>query len=259
MDTFTQKNVLITGASSGIGKEFAKQLAGQGATLILTARSEAALKELAHSLSEQHKVQTHVFCQDLGQPGGAQLLAQKIQQAGLQVDVVINNAGFGKWGPFESVDAATYEAMLNLNIHAVVALTHFFLPAMLERGEGGFINVASTAGFQPVPYFSTYSASKAFVISFSEGLWREYKDRGVVFTCLCPGGTDTNFHEVSQMDKRKLIALASSEKVAQLALQAFLKGKLNVIAGAKNYLLANSIRFAPRRWVTEVTAAMFRP
>ncbi len=259
MDGFTDKTVLITGASSGIGSEFARQLAAKQANLILTARTEPALQQLAANLSNTHKLRIEVMPADLSQPNGPQELAKKIEASGMQVDVVINNAGFGKWGPFRNYDLETYDAMCRLNMNAVVALTYLFLPGMLERKRGGFINVASTAGFQPIPYFAAYSATKAFVINLSEALWREYRDRGITVTCLCPGGTDTPFHEVSKIDRRKLMALQPAEEVARVGLEAFLRGKPTVISGFKNYLLANAVRFAPRRLVVAVSEALFKP
>jgi len=259
MKSFANKTVFITGASSGIGEAFAKLLAAEQATLILTARSESKLRTFARELEKEHHIKAHVFPGDLSLPETPQKLFVEIKKANFDVDVVINNAGFGKWGKFESYDYRIYQEMCQLNINSVVALTHLFLPAMLGRGDGGFINVASTAGFQPLPFFATYGATKSFVINFTEALWAEYKDRGVMFTCLCPGGTESNFHQVSQIDPRKLVGLESSEKVAGLGLKAFLKGQPTVISGLKNYLLANSTRIGSRKLVANVTAAMFRP
>ncbi|MFQ5602328.1 MAG: SDR family NAD(P)-dependent oxidoreductase [bacterium] len=259
MKSFRNKTVLVTGASSGIGECFARLLAAKQANLILTARSKDKLNDLANELNKRFKIQAHVFPGDLSSPNTPQTLFEQVSSHGLEVDVVINNAGFGKWGHFESINYATYEEMCNLNMQAVVALTYLFLPNMLVKKTGGFINVASTAAFQPVPYFATYSATKAFVLSFSEALWGEYRERGLTVTCLCPGGTESNFHEVSEMDPDKIIGLESAEKVAELGLSAFLKGKLTVISGVKNYLLANSIRLANRKTVTKISAAMFRP
>ncbi|RMF66287.1 MAG: SDR family oxidoreductase [Calditrichaeota bacterium] len=259
MKQIKEKTVLITGASSGIGAEFAKLLAEKGAHLILTARSEDKLKELAGTLQEAFSVRARVLPADLSRPEAPARLFQQVKDTGEQVDVVINNAGFGKWGRFDSVDLETYLQMCTLNIDAVVALTHLFLPDMLAKGEGGFINVASTAAFQPVPFFATYSATKAFVLSFSEALSEEYRDQGITVTCLCPGGTATNFHQVSKIDTKKLIGLEPAAKVARVGLDAFLRGQPTVISGFKNYLLANSTRLVPRKTVAKVTAALFRP
>ena len=259
MNSYKNKTILITGASNGIGKAFAEQLATQGAKLILTARSEKKLQELAKRLSNDHSTMTDVVVGDLSLPETPQRLFNEIESKNLDVDVVINNAGFGKWGPFHSVDYQTYQQMCALNINAVIALTHLFLPAMLKKKDGGFINVASTAGFQPIPFFATYSATKSFVLNFSEALWKEYKDDGITITCLCPGGTQSGFHQVSNMEKSKLVGFETPEKVAKLGLKAFLQGKLTVISGFKNYLLANSTRFGTRKRVTAITAAMFKP
>lgn len=259
MKRFQGKTVLITGASSGLGAEFARRLAESGANLLLTARSRDKLDALAKSLAEKHKGEARVFVADLGAPQGPRELFDEIAGAGIDVDIVINNAGFGKWGHFESFDRATYESMCNLNMNAVVALTRLFLPGMLARKAGGFLNVASTAAFQSVPYFAVYSATKAFVLSFSEALSEEYRDRGIQITCLCPGATETNFHRVSQVDRKKLSKMESAEKVVRAGLRAFLAGRPAVISGAMNYILANSSRLMPRAVVSKVTARMFRP
>lgn len=259
MDRYQNKTILITGASSGIGQAFARLLADESANLILTARSEKKLQELASELSDKNGIGTHVFPGDLSLQQTPANLFKQIQKAGLTVDVVINNAGFGKWGHFESVDRATYQEMCNLNINAVVALTHLFLPGMLQKGDGGFINVASTAAFQPVSFLAMYSATKSFVLYFSEALWAEYKDKGITVTCLCPGATESNFHQRANANPDKLKSLEPAEKVAKLGLKAFLKGRPTVISGFKNYLLANTIRFVPRKRVAQVTAGMFRP
>ncbi|NIR47343.1 SDR family oxidoreductase [candidate division KSB1 bacterium] len=259
MKSFEDKTVLITGASSGIGEDFARLLAAEKTNLVLTARSEEKLSQLAHQLSTRYDVHVHVFGADLSLPETPAKLFHDIQKAGVDVDVVINNAGFGKWGRFDSFGNGTYQEMCNLNVNAVVSLTHLFLPKMLEKRSGGFLNVASTAGFQPVPYFAVYSATKSFVLNFSEALWAEYKDQGITVTCLCPGPTESNFHQRSEIDRKKLIGLESSEKVAQVGLDAFRKGKPLVISGAKNYLLANSTRFVSRKMVTKITAQMFSP
>ncbi len=256
---FNGKTVLVTGASSGIGEAFARLLAAEGAHLVLTARSKDKLKKLKEELSKRFLIKVYVYPADLSRTETPEKLFKQIQKDKIQVDVVINNAGFGKWGIFHKYDYKTYIEMCNLNINAVVALTHLFLQPMLERGSGGFLNVASTAAFQSIPYFATYSATKSFVLNFTEALWGEYKDSGITFTCLCPGATESNFHKVSQIDPDKLIGLESAEKVAQVGLQAFLKGQPLVISGAKNFLMANSTRFFPRKMVTAIAASLFKP
>ena len=186
MKSFKGATVLVTGASSGIGEAFAYNLANRGANLILTARSEDKLRQIAKELSERHEIQVHVFPGDLSLLDMPQRLWDDVQSASLSVDVLINNAGFGKCGPFLEYDYQSHQDMLNLNIKALVGLTHLFLPSMLEKGDGGVINVASTAAFQPIPYLATYSATKAFVLGFSESLWGEYHEHGLTVLALCP-------------------------------------------------------------------------
>ncbi|MFQ5636433.1 MAG: SDR family NAD(P)-dependent oxidoreductase [bacterium] len=259
MKNFKDQTVLITGASSGIGEEFAKLLAAEKAKVLLTARNEKKLNELAEELASTHGIQTHVFPADLSRPESPAKLFVEIQKSVPHVGLIINNAGFGSWGDFQSVDNATYQEMCNLNMNAIVALTYYFLPSMLDKRAGGFINVASTAAFQPVPYFATYSATKAFVLSFSEAIAAEYNERGITVTCLCPGPTESNFHERSKIDPKKLFGLEPARNVARLGLQAFLKGKPVAISGMKNYVLANSTRFVPRKMVSQITSKLFRP
>jgi len=181
------KTVLITGASSGIGKALAFQLAAQGAELVLVARSEAALLVLAAELEIAWAVKPTVVVHDLTQPGSGELLRSYLRSLHINVDVLINNAGFGSYGLFETLDAAAEQQQIAVNVGAVVDLCHAFVPDMLQRGSGAVLNIASTAAFQPGPYMATYAATKAFVLSFSEALWAEYRDRGVHICALCPG------------------------------------------------------------------------
>ncbi|MCZ6679305.1 MAG: SDR family oxidoreductase, partial [Candidatus Poribacteria bacterium] len=231
MKSFKGATVLITGASSGIGEAFARNLANRGANLILTARSGDKLRQIAGELSEKHAIDAHVFPGDLSRPDMPQRLFIQIQFAGLPVDVLINNAGFGKWGHFLDVNYQRYQDMLNLNINALVSLTHLLLPAMLKRGDGGIINVASTAAFQPLPYVATYSATKAFVLSFSEALWGEYREHGLTILALCPGNTSTHFADVANADDTKMQKAETPDKVAEVGLEAFLRGRNYVIPG----------------------------
>ena len=260
MKSFKGATVLVTGASSGIGEAFARNLANRGANLILTARSEDRLHQIAMELSEKHAIQAHVFPGDLSLPDTPQRLWGEVQSASLSVDVLINNAGFGKCGPFLEYDYQSYQDMLNLNINALVGLTHIFLPAMLKKGDGGVINVASTAAFQPIPYLATYSATKAFVLGFSESLWGEYHERGLTVLALCPGNTSTNFAEVANADVTRMARAETPETVVEEGLKAFLKGRNYVIPGRGiNYLLANLPRLLPRRRVLGITSDIFKP
>jgi short-subunit dehydrogenase len=260
MKSFKGATVLVTGASSGIGEAFARNLANRGANLILTARSEDKLSQIAKELSEKHAIRVHVFPGDLSQLDMPQRLWGEIQSASLSVDVLINNAGSGKCGPFLSYDYHSYQEMLNLNISALVSLTHLFLPSMLKKGDGGVINVASTAAFQPIPYLATYGATKAFVLGFSESLWGEYHKRGLTVLALCPGNTSTNFAEVANADVTRMTKAETPETVVEEGLRAFLKGRNYVIPGrAVNYLLANLSRLLPRRRVLGITSDIFNP
>lgn len=260
MKSFKGATVLVTGASSGIGEAFAHNLAKRGADLILTARSEDKLHQIAKALAEKHAIQVDVFPGDLSRPDTPQQLWEQIRSASLSVDVLINNAGFGKCGPFLAYDYQSYQDMLNLNIRALVGLTHLFLPSMLEKGDGGIINVASTAAFQPIPYLATYSATKAFVLGFSESLWGEYHEQGLTVLALCPGNTSTNFADVANADVTRMTRAEKPETVVEAGLRAFLKGRNYVVPGRRvNYLLANLSRLLPRRRVLGITSDIFKP
>ncbi len=260
MKSFKDATVLVTGASSGIGEAFARNLANRGANLILTARSEDKLHQLATELSEKYAIKVHVFPGDLSQPDTPQHLWAQVQSTSVSVNVLINNAGFGKCGPFLEYDYQSYQDMLNLNIKALVGLTHLFLPSMLKKGDGGVINVASTAAFQPIPYLATYSATKAFVLGFSESLWGEYNERGLTVLALCPGNTSTNFADVANADVTRMTRAEPPEIVVEAGLKAFLRGRNYVIPGRSvNYLLANLSRLLPRRRVLGITSDIFKP
>jgi hypothetical protein len=259
MDTYKHRTILLTGASSGIGAAMARQLADPTVTLLLTARSEDALRALADDL-RQHGATAEVFPHDLSTPGAATALHQQITETGHTVDVLINNAGFGKQGRFEDYDAASYEQMLRLNVTNLVSLTHHCLPAMLERGAGGILNVASTAAFQSVPFFAVYAASKSFVLHFSEALHSEYADRGVTVTCLCPGSTETNFHERAESNHRPpALLVEDAEAVAEVGLRALLNGTMTKVSGTGNAIMAMTSQILPRAAVVKVTRQMFAP
>jgi Short-chain dehydrogenases of various substrate specificities len=259
MTTFTGKTVLITGASSGIGAAFARTLAAQGAHLILVARSEDKLRGLAGSLASQYNIQAEVLTADLLRPSAGKELFAVTQQRGLVVDLLINNAGFGTYGPFDSLDAEREQQEILLNVAAVVDLTHHFLPVMLAHGGGSIINVASTAAFQPTSYMAVYGASKAFVLSFSEALWAEYRSKGIRVLALCPGPTHTNFFNVVGTEDAGLGAAETPEKVVQVALRALEQGRPSVISGHQNSLRANSVRFMPRALVARMAERLMRP
>ncbi len=234
MKQFKGKTALVTGASSGIGLALATALANRGAHLIITARSEDKLQQLAAELRKKGS-QVHIFTSDLSQTGAAQNLFEQVEKAGLQVDLLVNNAGFGKWGEFLEFERATYNEMLQLNINALTELCHLFIPGILQRGEGGIINLGSTASFIPVPFAAVYSATKAYVIMFTEALQGEYGERGLQCMTLCPGGTASNFAAVANPNIKITSGFRDTpEFVAETGLKAFLKGDLYVITGASN-------------------------
>lgn len=252
MKQLAGKTALVTGASSGIGLALARSLAARGTHLIITARSEDRLHEIAAELRKSG-VEVRVFRSDLSEKGAAERLFKQVDEAGLQVDLLINNAGFGKWGEFLEIERGKYDEMLQLNINALTELCHLFIPGMLRRGEGGIINVGSTGSFVPVPFAAVYSASKAYVLLFTEALQGEYGQRGLSIMTLCPGGTDSNFAAVANPDvKRKTSDYDTPEFVAETGLEAFLKGKLYVITGSKNKTIALLPRIFSRKRVLKI-------
>jgi uncharacterized protein len=224
---FKKKYVLVTGASSGIGTVFAREFARLGARLILTARREDRLITLKNELEVAHN--TEVFCIpcDLALPGASSVLLSKVDALGLKVDVLVNNAGFGYLGDFESCDAATSTSMMQLNIVALTELMHGVLPAMKSRGFGGVINVASMAGFTAIPYFAVYAATKAYVIHLTEAVWQELRGSGVHISALCPGPVSTEFFDVSGYDPSgpEGRTIQTSEDVVKVGIQALIKNK----------------------------------
>ncbi|WP_208345859.1 SDR family NAD(P)-dependent oxidoreductase, partial [Aetokthonos hydrillicola] len=184
---------LITGASGGIGQAFAEELAAQNINLVLVSRSEEKLNQLAQQLQAQYKIQVDAIVKDLTEPSATQVVYDTVQAKGLRIDLLINNAGFGDYGDFAERDGERQLKIIQLNIIALVDLTHKFLPEMRQRRSGGIINLSSLSGFQPIPYLSVYAASKAFILSFSQALWAENRDYGVRVLVVCPGPVDTNF------------------------------------------------------------------
>lgn len=252
----TQREVaLITGASMGIGAELAKLFAGDGHDLVLVARSEDKLRVLAQELETAHGITAHVVPSDLSDPAAPAELFATLQSRGIEVDYLVNNAGFGATGPFAELPLQKQMNMLQVNIDAVVALSHFALQGMLSRGKGRILNIASTAGFQPGPDMTIYYATKAFVIMFSEGIAEEVRSQGVTVTAHCPGATDTNFSRRAGNEESLLFKLgaASPPKVARHAYRSMMKGKVVAIEGFTNWLGAFVIRLSPRSWVRKIT------
>jgi short-subunit dehydrogenase len=248
------ETILITGASSGIGRELAKCFAEEGCQLILVARSEGPLKALAADLRQSHQIEAHVFPADLSLPETPICLFANLEAKGLQVDVLVNNAGFGAQGPFAELSLERQLKMIQVNVTALTHLTRLFLPGMIERRRGGIINVASTAAFQPGPLMAVYYATKAFVLSFSEAIAEELRESDLTVTALCPGPTHTNFFVAAGMRNSRLLRMKSmsAEAVARIGHRAFRQGRHVSITGLRNQLAAFSVRLAPRSLVRKI-------
>ncbi len=226
------KTALITGASSGIGKEFAKIHAERGGNLIVVARSLQALHDLKIELEAKHKISVYVIEKDLTAPNATKEIYEELKQAGLQVDYLINNAGFGGMGKFNERKLADDVSMINLNILALTTLTHYFLQDFVGRNSGRILNVSSTASLMPGPLQAVYYATKAYVTSFSNAIAEELRETNITVTNLMPGATETKFGKVSGMDKTSLFEnTASARSVAEVGYKAMLEGKLDIISG----------------------------
>ena len=259
MQIWQGKTALITGASYGIGTAFARRLAAAGAHLILTARSADRLQALAEELRSQYNSRVTIIAADLNEANAPQVIFDETQRQQLTVDLLINNAGFGSVGDFASQSLEKQLEMIQVNVTALVALTHLYLPAMLARRNGHILNVASTASFQGVPYLATYAATKSFILNFSEGLWAEAKPYGVTVTALCPGSTESNFHAVAGAERRaRPHPKQSAEAVVEAGLQALAQGRSHVVSGWNNKLMVWLERFVPRQTVTGMAAKVFQ-
>src|SRR5664279_1714979 len=253
------KTALITGASGGIGAEFAKILAENKDNLILVARSKNKLDELRKDLEDKHNISVFTIGKDLSHPGAAKEVYDEVKEKAISIDYLINNAGFGDFGFFAESDWNKQEMMINLNITALAHFTRLFLPDMISRRSGKILNVASTASFQPGPTMSVYFATKAFVLSFSEAVNNEVKEFGITVTALCPGATLSGFQAAAAMEGSKLLErknIPSSREVAEYGYRAMMQGRAVAIHGFRNTLLANSVRFAPRSLVVKMARKM---
>ncbi len=250
-----KKTALITGASSGIGLDFARLFAEGGHDVVLVARTEPKLRELAQELSSRHGVSARVVTADLADPTAPGHIMERLKAEGVQVDVLVNNAGYGGYGTFAETDLDAELKMIQVNISALTALTKAVLPGMLARGQGRILNVASTAAFQPGPLMAVYYATKAYVLSFSEALANETQGTGVTVTCLCPGPTKTGFQQQAKMEESKLVKgkdMMDSLTVARVGYEAMQRGQPVVIPGFMNKMLAQSVRFLPRTTITQI-------
>ena len=251
---FAPKTALITGASSGIGLELAHLFAHDGYRLVLVARNRGALRELGDELQSRYSVTVRISPKDLAHPATPTELYAELQGAGIVLDVLVNNAGFGGAGAFLKTDWNHEAEMMQVNMVAVVQLTKLFLPQIRAR-EGKILNVASTAAFQPGPFMSVYYASKAFVLHFSEALSEELSGTGVTVTCLCPGPVKTNFQQRAYLTGTPLAnspLLVDVREVARIGYEGMRQGKRIVIPGWKNRLLVESLRISPRSTILKV-------
>jgi uncharacterized protein len=261
MNHWSGKWALVTGASAGIGVALAEELARGGTNLVLTARRRERLEELAGKLSAAHKIQTKIFVADLAQPDAPEKILQFTKEHAIEIELLINNAGFGAYGEFTKIEARKLTDMIQVNCAAVVHLTRLYLPEMVSRRHGDVLIVASTAAFQSVPYISTYAATKTFDLLFAEGLAEEMKPYGVRVCALSPGSTESEFAEVAGQTHIAATRAnrETAEKVARTGLRALAAGKSYVISGVGNYLGVLGQRLVSRRFVARVAARMFRP
>ncbi len=259
MFQYKGKTALVTGASSGIGAEFVRELSRRGMNVILVARSEERMVSLAQEIRQQFSVRAEIITADLRLESSVQEVSQAVSKLGLTVDLLVNNAGFMTHGAFETIDPAVDHAEVMVNVAAVVGLTHAFLPGMLERRCGGVINIASVAGFQPIPYLAVYAASKAFVISFSVALSEECRDRNVVVMGMCPGTTSTELFTRASAEEAALGAPRSVKQVVATALRGLDKKRSLVTDGTMNSLLTHGPRLIPRWFAARCAGKAVRP
>ena len=254
MNYFKNKTILITGASSGIGECFAQNLDKMGAKLVLTARSEDKLLELASYMND-----AHVIAGDLSDQAFPQILYDKVKEKNIDVDILINNAGFGYSGKFLDNPMENYKDMINLNIFSLTHLTHLFLKDMVENKSGGIINISSLASFQPIPYFSIYAATKAFVTSFTLSLYEEYREKNINILGVCPGYTKTNFNKRAQMESKPVAGyLMSSQEVVDESLRAYKRGKFIIINGKINRFAKLFTSLIPRKWSLKMASSIIK-
>ena len=273
MYSYKGKLALVTGASTGIGYAIAKELARRGANLILSAtvRSEDKLHELSSEIKDLGS-ECHIFLEDLSRLNSGRSLYDQIKLQNLHVDLLINNAGYGRWGTFHEVEMEDYADMIQLNITSLSELSHLFIPDMISEGEGGVINVGSVASLTPVPYSSVYAATKAYVLSLSEGLRYEYRNSNIRIMALLPGATVSNFGQVAtaksdklreRLNKRSKRSAAgtvfqTSHEVAVECLDGFTKDKQFIIPGKGNRRTALITKFMPRTKVLHTVGSLFK-
>lgn len=247
---------LITGASNGIGLELARVHASKGGNLVLVARNKSKLDALKSELENQYRISVYTIGKDLSEKDAAREVYNETSKQNIQIDYLINNAGFGDFGMFVESDWDKELQMINLNITTLTQFTKLYLQDMVKRRSGKIMNVASTAAFQSGPTMAVYYATKAYVLHFSEAVDNEVNDKGVSITTLCPGATESGFQAAAAMEDSALVkgkTLPSAKEVAEYGYAAMLKGKTVAIHGIKNYIMANTVRFTPRALVVKIT------
>jgi short-subunit dehydrogenase len=256
-----QDVTLVTGASSGIGESLARRIAQEHRPLVLVARRADRLEALARELRDRHQADAHVLAADLTKAGAIAGLLAEIDRQGLVVDWLVNNAGFGTSGRFDKLPVDGELEEIRLNVEALVELTGRCLPAMVQRGRGAVVNVASVAAYMPSPYMATYAATKAFVLSFTEALVVELRGTGVQALCVCPGFTKTEFQDVAKVDSNAVPAMAwmTSDAVADDAVRAVMRGESGVLVnGRMNSAFATLTKLVPRGALARVVGASMR-
>jgi hypothetical protein len=258
MQRWRDQWALVTGPSAGIGRELARQLAAAGAHLVLAARRRERLEELAAELRSRHDVSVEVLPADLAQPETPQAIFDFTRQKGIDVELLVNNAGFGLHGEFHRRPYARFAEMVQVNISAVMHLTHLFLPRMIERRRGDILIVSSTAAFQAVPYIATYAATKAFELVWAEALAEEVQRYGIRVCALCPGSTTTEFQQIAGSPPNALRVPETAEKVARVGLRAMAAGKRVAISGGRNWVGVQAQRVLPRATIAKIAARLFQ-
>lgn len=253
------KWALVTGASAGIGWALAEQLAAGGTNLVLTARRTDRLQKLAADLTARYGIEAEVFTTDLVRPEAPAAIHAFTESRRIEIQLLVNNAGFGAFGYTHEIDEARLTDMIQVNCAGVVHLTRIYLPRMVERRSGDILIVASTAAFQPVPFIAAYAATKAFDLLFAEGLAEEVRGFGVHVCALCPGSTNTEFQKVAHQPDRAFRFAETAEKVARVGLEGLVQGKSSVVSGSRNRWMVFGERFAPRALVARMAAKVMGP
>lgn len=250
---------LITGASSGIGEAFARRLAAEGHDIFLVARTESKLIALCEELAIKHSVKADYFAADLSENSSEEVVFKVTTDRGITVDTLINNAGFGSMGDFTDLPLERELEMVDLNIRALVGLTHKYIAGMRDRKSGTIVNVSSAAGFQPIPFMATYAATKAFVTSFSEAIAEENRPFGIQVLALCPGSTETNFFEASKIDRMMQVkGQQTVDEVIETAIAAMNGRRTKIVSGWTNWFVATASNFAPNFVITRAIAKGLR-